>query len=139
MMRSAGRQIGSGHMDTRRREVAVVCAVKTEIWPLVKSWPVCRREHGGRTFKFYEGERTVAVCAGMGAEFARRATEAVIQLYRAEMVISAGFAGALTPELKVGSIVVPERVIDSTDGSRFNLDEGHGVLVSFSAVAHYEQ
>ena len=44
----------------------------------------------------------VLVCGGMGAPAARRATEAIIQLYGPEVVISAGFAGALQPGMKAG-------------------------------------
>jgi adenosylhomocysteine nucleosidase len=126
-------------MDTPAPRIAVVCAVKTEVRPLVKSWPVREREHDGRKFKFFESERMVVVCAGMGAEFSRRATEAIIQLYRPELVISTGFAGAMTRDLKVGAIIMPRRVIDITDGSRFDLADGEGVLISFDAVAHKEQ
>lgn len=113
--------------------------MKTEVRPLVKSWPAREREHDGRKYKFYESERMVVVCSGMGAESARRATEAIIQLYRPELLISTGFAGAMTRDLKVGAVVIPRRVIDMSDGSRFDLEQGEGVLVSFNAVAHKEQ
>jgi adenosylhomocysteine nucleosidase len=113
--------------------------VKTEVRPLIRTWPAREREHDGRKFRFFESERMVVVCAGMGAEFARRATEAIIQLYRPELLISTGFAGATTRDLKVGAVVVPRRIIDISDGSRFDLAAGEGVLVSFNAVAHREQ
>ena len=54
----------------------------------------------------------------MGAEYGRRAAEAVIRKYSPEILVSAGVAGALVPELHVGDTVFPAIVIDATDGSR---------------------
>jgi adenosylhomocysteine nucleosidase len=51
------------------------------------------------------------------------------------MVISAGFAGALTVDLKVGDVVVPSRVIDAGDGSRVETGSGSGGLVSVAEMA----
>ena len=77
----------------------------------------------------------MVVCGGMGAECARRATEAVIELYRPEQLISAGFAGALEPGLPVGQVLTPRIVIDAGDGSRTDTGVGEGALVSFASVA----
>lgn len=79
------------------------------------------------------------VCSGIGSEAARRATEAVIQLYQPQLVISAGFAGALEAGLQVGQALTPRHVIDAADGSRADLGAGEGVLVTFSTVADVEQ
>jgi adenosylhomocysteine nucleosidase len=81
----------------------------------------------------------VVVCGGIGAEAARRATEAVIALYMPELVLSVGFAGALDSALKVGEIFSPSRVIDSRDGSSVEIAAGRGVLVSALAIAGMEQ
>jgi len=80
----------------------------------------------------------VLVCGGIGAEAARRATEAVIALYQPELVRSVGFAGALDPQLKVGQIFSPSRVIDSQDGSSIDTGGGSGVLVSAGTIAGIE-
>jgi len=119
--------------------VAVVAAMEREVAPLVKGWRVVRKEHEGRSFRFYESGNWVVVCGGVGAEAARRTAEAVIGIYRPGKIYSAGFAGALGPEGKVGEIVVPRTVINAGDGSRVELAEGEGVLVSFGAVAGVEQ
>src|SRR4249920_2585172 len=98
-------------------KVAMVAALEREVRPLVKGWRGIEREHEGRRFKFFENGQTVLVCGGIGAEAARRATEATIALYRPGLVQSVGFAGALDPALKVGGIFSPSRVIDTRDGS----------------------
>ncbi len=101
--------------------VAIVAALEREVRPLVKNW------------------RVVLVCGGIGAEAARRAAEAVMEIYTPNVIFSAGFAGALDPGLKVADIVRPRRVINAGDGSSVNLGRGEGVLVSFGSVANPEQ
>jgi adenosylhomocysteine nucleosidase len=111
-------------------KVAIVAALEREVRPLLKQWHLVEREHGGRRYKFYENDRAVLVCSGMGQEPARRATEAIINLYAPVLVQSAGFAGALDSTLKVGTVLTPICVIDAKDGSRIEAGVGHWVLVS---------
>jgi adenosylhomocysteine nucleosidase len=120
-------------------KVAMVAALEREVRSLVRGWRRVEREHEGRRFRFFEGGQTVLVCGGIGAEVARRATEAVLALYQPELVLSVGFAGALDAELKVGSIFWPSRVIDARDASRVDAATGRGVLVSAAAVAGVEK
>jgi adenosylhomocysteine nucleosidase len=120
-------------------KVAIIAALEREVRGLTKNWPAREREYGGRRFRFFEHDSTVLVCGGMGAEAARRATEAAIALYHPQRVQSVGFAGALDPALKVGAIFVPERVIDASDGSSVETHGGAGVLVTFGSVAGAEQ
>jgi adenosylhomocysteine nucleosidase len=120
-------------------KVAMVAALEREVSPLVKRWDKVEREHDGRRFKFFESGQIVVVCGGIGAEAARRATEAVFALYQPELIFSVGFAGALDPTLKVGDIFAPNRVVDARDGSRAEIATGRGVLVSAAAVADVGQ
>jgi adenosylhomocysteine nucleosidase len=115
--------------------VAIVAALEREVRPLVKRWRVTEKEYVGRRSRFFEKDDVVLVCGGIGAEAARRAAEAVISLYAPALVYSAGFAGALDPALKVGTVVQPARVVNAGDGSSVSLGQGAGVLVSFGAVA----
>jgi adenosylhomocysteine nucleosidase len=115
--------------------LAIVAALEREVRPLVKSWRVTEKEHGGRRFRFFESGEVVVVCGGIGAAAARRASEAVIAIFDPKVVCSAGFAGALDPKLRVGDMVRPSTVINAGDGSRTVVDGGEGVLVSFGSVA----
>lgn len=119
--------------------VGVVAALEREVSPFVKDWPKTMREWDGRRFGFYEKDGNVVVCGGVGAESARRAAEAVINLYHPALLISAGFAGALDPALAVGHTFSPSQVIDAGDGSRMTSGNGEGVLVTFDTVADVEQ
>jgi len=119
--------------------VAIVAALEREVRPLVKRWRPVEREYDGRRYKFFENERAVLVCGGIGPEAARRATEAIINLYAPIMVQSAGFAGALDSTLRAGAVLTPICVIDAKDGSRVEAGVGHWVVVSVDRTASIEQ
>ena len=53
-----------------------------------------------------EGRDCLLVRTGMGKERAESATQLVLQRYPVTAVISLGFAGALSPELTIGDVVV---------------------------------
>ncbi len=58
------------------------------------------------------GRRVIVVEAGAGAARAAAGTEALLAGHKPRWVISAGFAGALAPELKRGDILMPDRIAD---------------------------
>ena len=120
-------------------EVAYVAALKREVAELVKGWKISRRTYSGRNFDFYENGDRVLVCGGIGPDAARRATQAVIELYHPKKLVSVGFVGALDSAGRVGDISVPALVVDARDGSRIQTGCGNGVLVSFGSVAAPEQ
>src|SRR5882757_6582488 len=120
-------------------KVAVVAALEREVRPLVAGWQVVRRSWDGREFKFFERDRAVVVCGGIGPVAARWACEAVCASYEPEMVISAGFAGALTADLKIGDVLVPAKVIDAGDGSCIETGAGSGGLISVAEMASVER
>jgi adenosylhomocysteine nucleosidase len=122
-----------------KAKVALVAAMEREVRPLIKHWRAVEREYDGHKYRFFENERAVLVCGGIGPEAARRATEAIIRLYAPVLVQSVGFAGALDSTLKVGTVLTPICVIDAKDGSRIEAGVGHWVLVSVAETAGAEQ
>lgn len=120
-------------------QVAIVAALEWEVRALVRHWSSSRKHFGSHWFNLFEKDAVVVVCGGIGPEAARRAAEAIINLYRPGLVVSGGFAGALDPALQVGQILRPRYVIDASDGSRSDCGSGQGVLVSFADVADVEQ
>lgn len=117
----------------------MVAALEREVRPLIKGWGTSEKEHQGRRFRFFERNDAVLVCGGIGADAARRAAEAIIVLYQPSLIYSVGYAGALHPDVKVGRVVHPSRVIDVRDGSSMELDSGEDVLLSHTSVATPEQ
>ena len=104
--------------------------MEREVGPLIRSWKVRMIEHGGRRYRLFENGEAALVCGGIGAEAARRATEAVIREVSPARVISVGFAGALDGSLEVGSVLEPRAVINAADGVRTEVGSGEGILVS---------
>ena len=130
-------------------KIAIIAALEREVRPLVKTWRTNFVTRDGREFTFYESTYAVMVCGGIGAEAARRASEAVIATYLPDVIVSAGIAGALVPELHVGETIFPALVIDAQDGSRHetairnapvaNTALGRTVVVSSSQIAGVAQ
>jgi len=65
-----------------------------------------------------KGQRVVVILAGAGRDNAARATEALIDGHRPRRVVSAGFAGALSPELRRSDILVADALLDPEGGRR---------------------
>src|SRR6202163_1736928 len=124
-------------------KIAIIAAMEREVRPLIRSWKVRTNvrtlEHGGRRYRLFENGEATLVCGGIGAEAARRATEAVMLEVNPVRVISVGFAGALDASLQVGHVFEPCIVINAADGVRTDVGSGEGILVSSSTVAGKEQ
>jgi len=129
--------------------IAIVAALQREISALVKGWKASTVQHDGREFTFYESDYALLVCGGIGRAAARRAAEAIIVRYSPEIIISAGVAGALVPELRVGETIFPQTVIDTQDGSRHETSVknapvaktplGRTILASYPSIAGIKQ
>ncbi len=120
-------------------KVAIVAALEREVHAFVQNWRVAERAHENWKFKFFESGNAVLVCGGIGPEAARRAAEAVVAICQPELLVSAGFAGALNTRLRVGQICLPGRVIDAKDSSSREIALGQGILVSAASIAGIEQ
>lgn len=129
--------------------LAIVAAMEREVAPLIRDWKVREIEHDGRRYRiFYADNResgggengdAVLICGGIGADAARRATEAVIQETKPERVLSVGFAGALDSTMKVADVLEPGLVVNAADGARTETGSGQGTLVSYAAVSDRDQ
>jgi adenosylhomocysteine nucleosidase len=132
-------------MDTSpsKPKVAIVAALEREILPLVRGWRIHYREHEGRRYKFFEDANAVLVCGGIGAQPAARATHAAVELYGPDALVSAGFAGSLTSELRVGQTFVASRVIDASSGKIYQAEcgteSGDGILLTVAEITGREE
>lgn len=59
------------------------------------------------------GRRVAVIETGVGQEAAREAVRDVINIHQPEWVVSAGFAGALIPEVRRGQMVMPRQIINT--------------------------
>lgn len=112
--------------------VALIAAMEREIAPLAKRFT--RRTDSQTGFSYFERPGVWLVCAGVGGDHAAAAARWLVASVKPEVVVSIGFAGALTPDCKAGDVITPATVIDGSTGDQFSLGTGSGVLVSNAGV-----
>jgi adenosylhomocysteine nucleosidase len=117
--------------------VAIIAAMPGELKGLVREWP-----HSSRgTTHFWalrsEEEEWIAACAGAGLDAATRAFAGIEDGGPIDLVLSVGWAGALTGACEAGQAYNVAGVFDARTGERFNCDAGAGKhwLVTSSKVA----
>lgn len=115
-------------------KVVIIAALEREVAPLVKGWRVVD-DSVSRVYRSFAKGETVVVCAGIGPRAARHIAQAAVAEYKPELLVSAGLAGALVPELRVGEAIVPGTIINSATGEQHATGHGSGVLVSASEIA----
>lgn len=101
--------------DLAHADIGIVCALPIEIAPFLNHCEKVRN-YKGNGFVIRGGRygeiKVVIAETGTGFARARRGTQAMIDGHSPDWVISAGFSGALVPEMKVGQIVVPNALCD---------------------------
>ena len=115
-------------------DIAIIAALEREVRPLVRRWPRRQLVSGEATFPAFVSNRVLVVCSGIGARLARQAAVAVFDSEQPRIIVSAGLAGALDSQLRVGQILHPATVVDLGTGARFDAGGAEGVLVSVSSV-----
>jgi len=118
--------MGDGH-------VAFVCAMPMELTPLARDLELTETEAGGltaHTGRLHDRE-VVAVVTGMGTQLAPAGIEALLDAYDVDHVLVVGITGALEDETPMGTLVLPEIVVDSATGrehrpTRITDAEHHG-------------
>lgn len=117
-------------MSTR---VAIIAAIPGELTPLVKGW----KQTGKDTWSGKLGENEcVAMAGGMGAAAANRAVNAVRGSFQPDVLVSYGWAGALTCGLKPGMASGITEVVQLATGQRFETQNTDGTrLLTLNYVA----
>jgi adenosylhomocysteine nucleosidase len=99
--------------------VAIIAALADELEPLVRGWP--RESRGGVdlwSMRRADGE-WLAACAGIGVVAASRAFAEVERDGAVDLLVSAGWAGALSGEFAIGRAYRVSEVVDANTGERF--------------------
>ncbi len=107
------------HPDLSHADVGIVHATAMEVAPFLDRCDRIRKYVGGNlVFQGgLFGEIRVALAqSGMGPKLAKRATQALIDGHAPAWIISAGFSGALQPDMQVGDIVVGNSIVDAAGG-----------------------
>lgn len=122
--------------------IAIIAALPGELKPLVANWQRIRTGSRG-TAKWVvtqNGDTSIAVCAGMGADAVRRAHAAAVSDGPVDMLLSVGWAGALESEIQPASVHVATEVIDAQTGEHFRFTEERRLrLVTTAHVADVQE
>ncbi|MGA8089739.1 MAG: nucleoside phosphorylase [Terracidiphilus sp.] len=108
--------------------VAIIAAMPGELKPLVRNWPHSTRGTTHFWAQRTEEEEWIAACAGAGLDAATRAFAGIEDGGPIDLVLSIGWAGALTSDIAAGRAHNCAGVIDARTGERFPCDAGAGPL-----------
>jgi len=114
--------------------IGIVSAMEREVAPLIKTWAHETITHDGRSFSTWKSGSVTYIQSGIGRDPAIHATRGLLASERPDIIITAGFAGALIRILSVGDLITPGTVIDGQTGERFEFAFGTGVLVSSTSI-----
>lgn len=113
--------------------IAIIAALPSELNPLVRGW----QERGRNLWAGQlAGSEALAVAGGMGAAAAERAVERALKEMDADVLMSYGWAGALTCAVKPQAACVISEVVNAVSGERFATGNADGFrLITLDHVA----
>jgi adenosylhomocysteine nucleosidase len=109
-----GTPSGSTHL-------AFICAMPMELSPLVKKLSLQKTKLGGVTVHTgtLDERPVVAIVTGMGTKLAREGTERLLGAVPVERVLVVGITGAVENETPIGTLILPEVVVNSATGAEY--------------------
>jgi adenosylhomocysteine nucleosidase len=115
------------------KQLAIIGAMHRELAPMLRG--IQPRKADG--VRFFELDTAVITIGGIGRKAAQWAAEVTVAKYGPGLMISAGIAGAVSRELKVGDVVSASIVVDVEAGTRYPAIGGEAVIAtsSLSSVA----
>jgi adenosylhomocysteine nucleosidase len=115
------------------KRIAIVVAMRVELAPLLAKMKM-RSQHVDGVELFELPEAMVAV-GGIGEKRARHAAGVVIEHAQPKLLVSAGMAGAISPQLKAGDVGRIRELVDVGTGDRYPTRGGEWVLASSPDVS----
>jgi adenosylhomocysteine nucleosidase len=101
--------------------IAFVCAMPMELTPIRRSLGLTKGRVG--TIDAYTGtlddRPVVAVVTGMGTALATKGVDALLDAVTVEQVVVVGITGALENDTPIGTLILPEVVVDSATGAMY--------------------
>jgi nucleoside phosphorylase len=103
---------------TEPRRTAFICAMPMELRPLARKLSLHRTQIGGMTVSSgtLDGREVVAIVTGMGPKLATEATERLLDAVNIDRVLVVGITGAVENVTPIGTLVLPEAVVDGATG-----------------------
>jgi adenosylhomocysteine nucleosidase len=101
--------------------LAFICAMPMELAPLSKKLSLEKTEVGGVGVHAgtLDDRQVVAIVTGMGTKLAREGTERLLDAVPVERVVVVGITGAVENETPIGTLILPEVVVNSATGAEY--------------------
>jgi adenosylhomocysteine nucleosidase len=126
--------------------IAFVCAMPMELRPLTKRLGLESTTIGGGRAKkgTLDGREVVAIVTGMGTELATAGIKRLLDAVTPERVVVVGITGAVENETPIGTLMLPERIIDAETGREHVhhvLGPGtpHGAMWTTNVITPFEE
>ena len=116
-----------------RKPVAIVVAMRVEVAPLLAKMKMRSRCLEG--VELFELPEAMVAVGGIGEKCARHAAEVVIEHAQPKLLVSAGMAGAISPQLKVGDVGRIRELVDVATGVRYPTRGGEWVLATSPGIS----
>jgi adenosylhomocysteine nucleosidase len=102
-------------MSTPSNTIGFIFAMPIELVPFAQRLALIETEVGGVPVHAgtLAGRKVVAIVTGMGMEFAREGVERLLEAVPLEWVVVVGITGALENETPIGTLILPEVVVNS--------------------------
>ncbi len=92
--------------------IGLICAIPQESRPVVRRFPGAKKLSlaGVPSWRFRAGNNPVMLMeSGMGPANAAAAAAVMIESFKPDIILSTGFCGAVSPDIRVGELVVAHR------------------------------
>jgi adenosylhomocysteine nucleosidase len=101
--------------------IAFICAMPMELSPLVKKLSLTKTDIDGVEVHrgTLAGREVVAIVTGMGTKLAAEATERLLDATSVDRVVVVGITGAVENETPIGTLILPEVVVNSETGAEY--------------------
>lgn len=113
------------------KRIAIVAAMRVELAPLLGKM----RSRVVDGVELFELPEAMVAVGGIGGKHAGHAAEMVIEQTQPELLVSAGMAGAISPQLKVGAVGRIREVVDVATGDRYPTRGGEWVLATSQDIS----
>jgi len=99
--------------------IAIICAMPMELRAVVKQLRLRKQDLGGVAARVgaIDHPEVVAISTGMGTALATQGTERLLDAMTPDHVVVVGITGAMEDDTPIGSMVLPELVVNSETGS----------------------
>jgi len=102
-------------------QLAFICAMPMELEPLIQKLDLEESSVGDVTVHrgSLSGKSVVAIVTGMGTDLATAGTTRLLDAMQVERVVVVGITGAVENETPIGTLVLPEVVVNGATGDEY--------------------